>query len=193
MTDDLESPVDLELLAMTDPLAALSRVQSPCVVAAKGERPEWRETYLSILRPWWESAPVEEMAHWLSRWAGYESSGEGDHRLHTVIRLACLAAKCMDLHGDPVAIAEVARIEAWAFSDVPADGFDPIIRDDDRDGGLRLGAAYLRAAEHLSEAIWHRQWRGDVADFFHHAFHASNGEDFAPLIRAALPLETLVP
>lgn len=188
MTDDFESPVDLELLAMTDPLAALSRVQSSCVVAAKGERPEWRETYLSILRPWWESAPVEEMAHWLSRWAGYESSGEGDHRLRTVVRLACLAAKCMDLHGDPVAIAEVARIEAWAFGDVSADGFRPLPGDT-----WNFGMAHRDALVHLSETIWHRQWRGDVADFFHHAFHASNGEDFAPMIRAALPLETLVP
>lgn len=185
-----ETPAELELLALADPFSAVRQAQSTCIVRSPVERPEWRETLLRILRPWWENASVREMAEWLDRWAAYEPRDSARPRLRWYIRLGCLVAKCMVLRTETA--AELARIEAWAFGEERHHAFarpetwEPVYQSEDdvlpSDGAI----------QYLGQAIWHPKRCGQLEEFFWEANEAT-GMDFAPLIRAAIPLETLVP
>lgn len=186
-----ETPAELELLALADPFGAVAQAQSTCILGSPGERPEWRETLLRVLRPWWENASVEEMAWWLDRWAAYEPRDGARPRLRQYIRLGCLVAHGIRLRAETA--AERDRIEAWAFSDAPRETFpqsstwEPVYERKD------VMSSDDGAIEHLGQAIWHPKWCGHLEDFFWDATRVTGHTDFAPLIRAALPLETMVP
>lgn len=186
-----ETPAELELLALADPYAAVRQAQSVCIVASPGGAQEWRETLLRVLRPWWESASVAEMAEWLDRWAVCEPRDNARPRLRTYVRLGCLVAKCIRLRAETA--EELARIEAWAFGDERHHAFTQPETWEPIYGRRGVTPSDDAAIDHLGQAVWHPKWCGHLEDFFWEASRATQHVDFAPLIRAAIPLETLVP
>ena len=168
-----ETPAELELLALADPCAAIDEARA---LAAAGCPVEWRESVLRVLRPWWSSeTDPRPMARLVGARASMTEIGSPEHRRSAL--LSCLLIRAaFDVSAIGV---ELSAVESWAWGGEERRVFIYEITA----FAMSNPANAASDAEHISDAAVGSRPPGDIAFF----------GGLADLIRAAIPLETLVP
>lgn len=151
-------------------------------LAVKGSySPKTRPLLLEVLRPWWCSAKVGELADWIEEWDLREVLYRRPRGSRSA-RLACLLARCVPMEGQ---LAErLQKLEAQAFGELPWEVY-PI----NRCAQVSDREAIIEYLELLVLPHMHTKLLEPLTHFVRWA----SGLDLAPLIRAAIPLEELIP